>query len=567
MAEERELVDEISDDVLHDMNDEQLTEYKNMLQQLGAHPDKIIINTLSMIAEDYSVSFPKSAEAVYGAIRDLLLSNAVAPACKVPLVYVIDSILKNVKGLYIDIMRKDIAQWMESVYKILTSSGNENARIKLRKVWNTWNEFRIFAPEDLKAIGKCFIHEDDQLAAAKKIADAKTKAAGIDRQTDGSLKISLTLRKNMQAVLDDIQADEEDELKKVSLERLADINPDLLVQIKDAAEKLEESSAPGNIAHPVALDGVEVPMMSAPPLFMDIIPEQVAKRSMEWGKLDLNFLKFTNDCTKKLNFAVRKGTSSNAQSQSTSDPNINMMNLLGSASATGSTLTQMLERYTTQNSNKGFTPFTAGPMNSNLPGALPSFYRNNMITTKIDKSKFTTEGLKEKNDSAIARLYDGGLPFVCSADGKRFASQIELSRHLDALFRKTQLEKTMERSEDRGWYIAESVWSGLALQSGDTNEGMDVDAQNNESSTDVIDPQACVVTADESRDSCAICGISFKMHFDQDDGEWKYRNCKEIEVLNDDVAEEESERMLVHATCLRGLGSPEVLTRDQVIDR
>lgn len=74
MAEERELVEEISDDVLHDMNDEQLTEYKNMLQQLGAHPDKIIINTLSMIAEDYSVSFPKSSEAVYGAIRDLLQS-------------------------------------------------------------------------------------------------------------------------------------------------------------------------------------------------------------------------------------------------------------------------------------------------------------------------------------------------------------------------------------------------------------------------------------------------------------------------------------------------------------
>ena len=55
------------------------------------------------------------------------------------------------------------------------------------------------------------------------------------------------------------------------------------------------------------------------------------------------------------------------------------------------------------------------------------------------------------------------------------------------------------------------------------------------------------------------------MHFDQDDGEWKYRNCKEIEVLNDDVAEEESESMLVHVTCLRGLGSPHVLTIDQVL--
>jgi hypothetical protein len=55
------------------------------------------------------------------------------------------------------------------------------------------------------------------------------------------------------------------------------------------------------------------------------------------------------------------------------------------------------------------------------------------------------------------------------------------------------------------------------------------------------------------------------MDFDQDEGEFKYRNCREIEVLNDDVAEKESESMLVHVTCLRGLGSPELLTIDQVL--
>ena len=55
------------------------------------------------------------------------------------------------------------------------------------------------------------------------------------------------------------------------------------------------------------------------------------------------------------------------------------------------------------------------------------------------------------------------------------------------------------------------------------------------------------------------------MHFDQDDGEWKYRNCREIEVLNDDVAEEESQDLLVHVTCHRGLGSPDFLSADQAL--
>ena len=82
---------------------------------------------------------------------------------------------------------------------------------------------------------------------------------------------------------------------------------------------------------------------------------------------------------------------------------------------------------------------------------------------------------------------------------------------------------------------------------------------------DTTDPQLCVVPADESRDRCAICGVNFEMFFDQDEGDWQYKNCKEIDVLNDDVAEEESEKKLVHVTCLRGLGSPHVLTMDQVL--
>ena len=46
---------------------------------------------------------------------------------------------------------------------------------------------------------------------------------------------------------------------------------------------------------------------------------------------------------------------------------------------------------------------------------------------------------------------------------------------------------------------------------------------------------------------------------------YKYRNCREIEVMNDDVAENESEMMLAHFTCWRGLGSPATLDIDQTL--
>ena len=69
--------------------------------------------------------------------------------------------------------------------------------------------------------------------------------------------------------------------------------------------------------------------------------------------------------------------------------------------------------------------------------------------------------------------------------------------------------------------------------------------------------------ADETRDKCVVCGINFQMFFD--DG-YKYRNCREITVLNDDdVAINDQEEQLLHVTCWKGLGSPETLTSDQTL--
>lgn len=79
------------------------------------------------------------------------------------------------------------------------------------------------------------------------------------------------------------------------------------------------------------------------------------------------------------------------------------------------------------------------------------------------------------------------------------------------------------------------------------------------------DPSTFTQPADESRDRCVICGINFKMFFDNDDGIYKYSNCKEMEVLNDETAIKESEDMLVHVTCWRALGSPQLLTPDQAL--
>jgi pre-mRNA cleavage complex 2 protein Pcf11 len=132
----------------------------------------------------------------------------------------------------------------------------------------------------------------------------------------------------------------------------------------------------------------------------------------------------------------------------------------------------------------------------------------------------------------------------------------------------SQLEKTIARTEERGWYLSNSVWSGEADESDGSRmaeESMDNKYSSLTASTDgEVDPSTFTVPADESRDRCVICGINFKMLFDHDEGIYMYNNCREIEVLNDEAAAKEKEDLLVHVTCWRALGSPDVLTADKI---
>jgi hypothetical protein len=123
----------------------------------------------------------------------------------------------------------------------------------------------------------------------------------------------------------------------------------------------------------------------------------------------------------------------------------------------------------------------------------------------------------------------------------------------------SQVGKVMERAEERGWFYQERNWTG-SLQ----NDA--ADAKDRQTDTSPIHVEASQLhIADESKPKCAVCGVLFKMVFDNDHGEWMYKDCREVEVLNDDAAEEESDFMLVHFTCWQKVGSPELLTKDQIL--
>jgi pre-mRNA cleavage complex 2 protein Pcf11 len=180
------------------------------------------------------------------------------------------------------------------------------------------------------------------------------------------------------------------------------------------------------------------------------------------------------------------------------------------------------------------------------------------------------------------QLYKVGLPFVCSADGRRFATLLELSRHLDVLFFSNQLEKTMERMEEHGLYSDVGAWSSGAdtastalslllssLLSASTKKSRSNVPGGSRARGALAGggpAESTTIVANEAHNRCMLCGISFAMFFDQDDVEWNYMNCKEINVEDKgplmDV--EELEPVLVHFMCWEGLGSPRFLLPDQI---
>ena len=126
----------------------------------------------------------------------------------------------------------------------------------------------------------------------------------------------------------------------------------------------------------------------------------------------------------------------------------------------------------------------------------------------------------------------------------------------------------MEKTEERGWYVNEATWIGISNNTDDTEEAnIDENKLTDEDTTTNV--ETATILADEQRSKCILCGIPFAMLFDQEDGEWKYKNCIEKDVLKEDdgptLDEEEFEAVLVHKTCWEGLGKPEFLTPDQIL--
>lgn len=233
------------------------------------------------------------------------------------------------------------------------------------------------------------------------------------------------LKEAMQSILDDLQSDVTDELEKVSLERLAAIDSALLIKIKQTAE---DSIRSGSASGRKQMSSEESPGEDNVLAFLvETRTQDAIQQSSAWGKLKINHVKDAHEIMASLQHLLRDGSS--AEKRYTQQEAMETTGALAVAAVTSDLLTASVEELSKSDKNNSAISSILGMGNGQRANPASSF-------VKVDKSLFTNEGLKKRNDAVVGVLYEVGLPFVSSADGRRFSTQVELSDHLDALFKK-----------------------------------------------------------------------------------------------------------------------------------
>jgi pre-mRNA cleavage complex 2 protein Pcf11 len=382
----------------------------------------------------------------------------------------------------------------------------------------------------------------------------------------------------MENLLSDIQCDVP-EIEKVSLERLAEKNPDLLLNIKKAAEdslraggaRMDSTDTNGrntrldNGMLTSALDkDLDGSAMSLPIGFLiETRTIETISRSKGWLDLQWEPTQQVESLIEKMQQEVHVRTTDGMLYPA--DDSIQLTGSLATISALTNILSlalQNMQQLEGKKQKRNEDKLVAGFTGRSGVGA----------RLAVDRKLFTNDGIKERNHTVIGLLYEAGLPFLSSTDGRRFRTQIELANHLDSLFKKHQFEKTIARIDERGWYVDQNIWTGEKLiedmhasvskMTAATAFASDMTQRYNDNFSD--DPSENVVPVNEEQDHCVICGRKFSIQYDSRSGSYMYENCREIEVLQSDVSAETA-IVFVHVTCWRGLGSPDALIDDQIV--
>ncbi|GLE01578.1 hypothetical protein PINS_up010408 [Pythium insidiosum] len=538
------------------------------------YPAKDVINSLTMLAEQ--VQF---APEIVSFLETKI--HRAPPNYKLPIFYLTDSILKNVKGPYISLLGRNIVPLYCNCVKQV--SGKDLRRFV--HVLNTWDTTRLFPVEALAQMRKAAnralaVAEPSTLAQPASFSQEpappsrRPVAPAAAPQHDMELRALLTQMQNDMGI---------HPTEHLSLEQVRVQNPEWYNQLVEfhAASNAPMQSPPvaagAHIPHELPINSRRVnpapgrnePIIGPPPArdprrsrFQERAPVQPAPMPMHPP------VQTQRPAPPRAPAAPR----AQAPPEPVRSGNVaHLMELMARKKASPTptpTPTPAHQQEITNEYPPSNTPNAAAVMSilqklkgisgggqptQTPPATQPQPSQPMQSTNDSGASKmwFSDKIVahKDRVESNVQKLY-AALPLVCRESGLRFKENAKLNAHLDFLFQYNRAQKERGKGGvSRSWYPDEDLW--VSDFSGDT-------APRETTSSSFFDRKEVAeeqvesyedshVPVDESITRCRICGENFAKSWDEEEEDWVYTNA--VYGAIHDPHSQKSEKTIFHKFC------------------
>ncbi|ETV99879.1 hypothetical protein H310_07914 [Aphanomyces invadans] len=533
-----------------------LKQYDGMINEMGAYPAKPIINTLTMLAEDLALAKH---------IAPFLVKklNVVGPPYRLPILYLMDSIIKNVGGPYAFLFSQTLAPvYVDSVRQVNATDLN-----RFNHVLKTWETARLLPSAVLlkmraAADAALRVAQPSDQPASFSRGGAPPASRGVPpRSSDAHLELQ------MRRLLTQLQTEDGvHPAKQVSLEEVRTQNPELYAHLRLSVVEAEVPPAhhgpPPVLGHrpppqnyplqPRPHQGVSngvlplpsrspprphhhqrpahrpSPYPDAPPHEGGLLPPPSAHRG---GAPPSHYAPVRSQGPPPP-VSSRRWSPPPHHSMPPSQPPMHPSgpNQPPATAPSGQDVMNLLKKISAMSSS------TEAPPTSSRR------YQHQVSSASLGRPLTCSDIAvnKKRIGDNVYRLYDA-LPHVSSSSGLRFKDQAQLSKHMDFLFHYNRaLRERTKGGISRSWYPNEAQWTtdfcAVSNSKEETSAGfVQAEAKTAVPELDKEALNAARVPVDGSITKCRICGESFTKCWDEDEEEWMYQNAVVGTIRTNDV--------------------------------
>ncbi|KAL7681482.1 putative CID domain-containing protein [Plasmopara halstedii] len=527
------------------------TEIQTLLGQFDAqintmmdYPAKDTINALTMLAER-----AEFASEIVSFLETKI--HRVAPNCKLPIFYLTDSILKNLRGPYIPLFAARIVP----LYCNCVRQVSEKDLKRFIHVLNTWESTQLFSQDAIIQMRIAANHAMQLTGSGSTIPQVATISSSVklaQQQQDMELRSLLSKLQNDMGI---------HPTEHMSLEEVRTKNPSYYKQLLEFHAASKNNSSRELMAGNLQRERPGIQRASIIQDFRRPSPPRDARASRQPQTVPSQALH------------LQRSRPGDAQDDATKSANVaHLMQLLKRKQRTPSPpqpvqeITNDPPRAPDAAAVMSILQKLKGMSSGNAPSRPPENHlesdqslsmkqtplRNDHASRMWFSDKIVAH--KDRVESNVQKLY-AALPLVCRESGLRFREQAQLNAHLDFLFQYNRARKERGKGGvSRSWYPDENQWvadfSGeVAPRECTSSSFFDRNAKENENTSEQALWENARVPVDESITRCRICGENFSRSWDEEEEDWMYTNAVTGTIYGTGINGDEQQETIFHKYC------------------